>query len=93
MLGIGGTLREPSRSLAALEHAAGAAASVGARAEVLDLMELDLPLFRPGRPLRAYPEGARRLIETVAYADGLLWSTAGCHGTLAGRISTAGRSG
>lgn len=43
VVGIGGTLREESTSLLALEAALRAAEEAGATTDLLDLRELDLP--------------------------------------------------
>ena len=51
VVGIGGTLREGSASLGALRRALGAARDAGAETELLDLKELGLPMYEPGRPL------------------------------------------
>ena len=46
---IGGTLREGSTSLGALRRALGTATEAGAETELLDLRELNLPVYEPGR--------------------------------------------
>ena len=48
---MGGTLREGSTSLGALRRELAAAEEAGAEIALLDLRELDLPMYRPGRPL------------------------------------------
>lgn len=87
--GIGGTLREGSTSLGALRRALNAAGEAGAETELLDLRELGLPMYEPGRPLEDYGENVERFVETVRAADALLISTAGYHGTLAGVTKNA----
>ncbi len=89
VVGIGGTLREGSSSLGALRRALGAAGEAGARTELLDLRELDLPMYVPGRPLAEYGEGAQKLVEAMRGADALILSTAAYHGTLAGVTKNA----
>jgi FMN reductase len=89
VVGIGGTLREGSRGLLALEEALRAAEEAGATTELLDLRELDLPTYVPGKPLAEYGENARELVEAMRGADALLWSTAAYHGTLAGLTKNA----
>lgn len=89
ILGIGGTLRTGSRSRAALEHALAAAEEAGGHSRLLALAELDLPMFRPRQDLDEYPASVRAMLEAVRQADGLLWSTAGYHGTLAGVTKNA----
>ncbi len=89
LVGIGGTLREGSTSLLALEEALRAAEEAGATTELLDLRELDLPLYEPGKPLEEYGENVKELVEAMRRADALLWSTAAYHGTLAGVTKNA----
>lgn len=82
-------MREGSTSLRALEEALRAAAEAGATTELLDLRELALPMYEPGRPLREYGGGVERLVESVRGADAMIWSTAAYHGTLAGVTKNA----
>ena len=89
VVGIGGTLRENSTSLGALRRSLAAAEEAGAQVELLDLKELRLPMYEPGKPLDEYGESVRRLIEATREADALLVSTAAYHGTLAGVTKNA----
>ena len=89
IVGIGGTLREGSMSLLALEEALRAAEETGATTTLLDLRELDLPLYEPGKPLEEYGENVKELVEAMRGADALLWSTAAYHGTLTGVTKNA----
>ena len=87
--GVGGTLREGSASLGALRRSLAAAEEAGAETELLDLRELDLPMYEPGRALEAYGPGVERLVEALRGADAVLISTAAYHGTLAGVTKNA----
>lgn len=89
VVGLGGTLREGSTSLRALEEALQAAEEAGATTELLDLRELALPMYEPGRRLEEYGEGVERLVEAMRGADAMIWSTAAYHGTLAGVTKNA----
>ena len=89
VVGIGGTLREGSTSLGALRRALSAAEEAGAEVELLDLRELGLPMYEPGRPLDGYGPEVRRFVEAVRGADALILSTAAYHGTLAGVTKNA----
>lgn len=89
VVGIGGTLREGSSSLGALGRALAAAEAAGADTELLDLRELALPMYEPGRSLDEHGPGARRLVGALREADGVLLSTAAYHGTLAGVTKNA----
>ena len=62
------------------------AASAGARTRLLDLRELDLPMFNPeDAPTRAVSE----LIETCHAADGMLWSSPLYQGSISGALKNA----
>jgi FMN reductase len=89
VVGIGGTLREGSTGLSALKEALRAAKEAGATTELLDLRELDLPMYEPGKSLDEYEENVEKLVEAMRGADALLWSTAAYHGTLAGLTKNA----
>lgn len=89
VVGIGGTLREGSASLGALRRALAAAGEAGAETELLDLRELDLPMYEPGLPLKGHGPGVERLVAAMRGADAILVSTAAYHGTLAGVTKNA----
>ena len=89
VVGIGGTLRDGSIGLRALEEARAAAEEAWATTELLDLRELGLPMYEPGKPLEKFGEGAERLVEAMRGADAMLWSTAAYHATLAGVTKNA----
>ena len=82
-------MREGSTSLRALEEALRAAEEAGATTELLDLRELVLPMYEPGKSLEEYGEGVERLVESMRGADAMIWSTAAYHGTLAGVTKNA----
>lgn len=89
ILGIGGTLAEKSTSLASLKKALSAAEKAGAVVTLLDLRELDLPMFVPGKPLEAYGENVKRLVESARNADAMIWSTGAYNGSMAGSFKNA----
>jgi FMN reductase len=88
VVGVGGTLREGSSSLGAL-RALAAAEEAGAEVELLDLRELGLPMYEPGKTLDDYGPEVRQFVEAVREADALILSTAAYHGTLAGVTKNA----
>lgn len=47
IVGLGGSLREASRSAAALRAGMAMAAELGLECETLDVRELQLPMYRP----------------------------------------------
>jgi FMN reductase len=84
IVGIGGTLRKNSRSYRALEIAMSVVQTAGAETEILSLYELDLPMFYPDKAENEYGENVQRLLASLRRADGLILSTGGYHGTMAG---------
>jgi FMN reductase len=89
VVGIGGTLREGSTCLGALQRALEGAREAGAETRLLDLRDLDLPMYEPGLSLADYGPEVGRFIEEVREADALILSTAAYHGTLAGVTKNA----
>src|ERR671931_2588221 len=87
IVGLGGSLARISKSRAALRVALEGAASAGAETTLLDLRELDLPMYSPDddRPT----EAAARLIEACYGADGMLWSSPMYQGTVSGAFKNA----
>jgi FMN reductase len=84
--GLGGSVASASRSRAALEVALEGAGSAGAQTQLLDLRELDLPIFNPeDEPTPA----VTRLIEACHAADGMLWSSPLYQGTISGALKNA----
>jgi FMN reductase len=88
VVGLGGSLRETSRSRAALAVALDGAAAAGARAQLLDLRELGLPMYSPDLEADA-PAVVRTLIDTCYGADGMLWSSPMYNGSVSGSFKNA----
>jgi FMN reductase len=88
IVGLGGSLAQASRSLASLEVALEGAAEAGASTKLLDLRELDLPMFRPDDE-REPPLAASTLIDACYDADGMLWSSPMYQGTISGAFKNA----
>jgi FMN reductase len=88
IIGLGGSLREPSRSRAALEVALDGAAAAGADVELLDLRRLDLPMFRPEEELDP-PHEVEAFADACYAADGMLWSSPMYNGTISGSFKNA----
>jgi FMN reductase len=89
IVGIGGTLREGSTSLRALRRALTAAKEAGADTELLDLRELNFPMYEPGRGLQESGPEVEQFVEALRGAAAVLLSTAAYHGTLAGVTKNA----
>ncbi|HXB16683.1 MAG TPA: NAD(P)H-dependent oxidoreductase [Solirubrobacteraceae bacterium] len=86
--GLGGSLRDVSRSRAALEVALEGAAAAGASVELLDLRQLGLPMYNPELEPEA-PESVWSLLETCYGADGMLWSSPMYNGSVSGSFKNA----
>src|SRR5262245_28377556 len=87
IVGLGGSMAAVSRSRAALRLALEGAADAGAGTELLDLRDLALPMYDPD--VYEPTESAARLIETCYAADGMLWSSPMCQGTISGAFKNA----
>ena len=88
IVGLGGSLARISKSRAALQLALEGAESSGAETTLLDLRELDLPVYNP-EDEDSPPESAERLIESCYDADGMLWSSPLYQGTISGAFKNA----
>jgi FMN reductase len=88
VVGLGGSLARMSRSSAALQVALEGAAEAGAATTLLNLRELDLPMYNPDDE-KEPPPAASRLIETCYAADGMLWSSPMYQGTISGAFKNA----
>jgi FMN reductase len=87
IVGLGGSLGRTSRSRAALQVALDGAADAGAETLLLDLRELDLPMFDPDHE---QPTGsAERFVEACYRGDGMLWSSPLYQGTISGAFKNA----
>ncbi len=87
VVGVGGSMRTPSRSLLALERALAVVRANGGRASLLDLRELDLPMFTPGA--RRPHAGLTRLAEAVGAADALVVCSPVYQDCLSGAVKNA----
>ena len=87
IIGLGGSLASTSRSRAALKTTLEGAAATGAETQLLDIRELDLPMYNP--EAHEPTESASRLIEASYAADGMLWSSPMYQGTVSGAFKNA----
>ena len=85
--GIGGTARLGSTSEIALRVALEGAHAAGARVRMFSAADLQLPFYDPKSPDRT--ERARRLIEALRSANGVIVASPGYHGALSGMIKNA----
>jgi len=87
VVGLGGSMARVSRSRAALVVALEGVAAAGGTTELLDLRELDLPMYDPDA--NDPTESASRLIESCYGADAMLWSSPMYQGTVSGAFKNA----
>ena len=87
VVGIGGSIRHDSQTERALRLVLGGAQDAGARTVALTGSQLVLPFYDPAVPER--PEAARRLVEVVREADGVVLVSPGYHGTVSGLVKNA----
>lgn len=84
--GLGGSVAQPSTSLAALKIALDAAAEAGAEVELFDIREMNLPMFDPKVPA---PPVVEHLCESIYQSAGMIWSSPLYHGTISGAFKNA----
>lgn len=87
IVGLGGSMRENSTSLMALEVALRGVELAGGQTRLMDVRTLDLPMYVPG--LKSTPAAVETLLELVYEADGMLWSTPLYHGSVSGAFKNA----
>jgi FMN reductase len=87
IVGLGGSLRQASRSRAALQQALEGAAAAGAETRLLDLRELELPMYNPDQDTPG--ETAAEFIDSCYFTDGLIWSSPLYQGTISGALKNA----
>jgi len=87
IVGLGGSLRLNSSSCAALKTALDGAAEAGAKVDLLDLRQLNLPMYDPSSD--NVPESVTRLVESVYAADGMIWSSPLYNGSISGSFKNA----
>ncbi|HEU4853426.1 MAG TPA: NAD(P)H-dependent oxidoreductase [Telluria sp.] len=93
IVGLGGSLRVNSYSAAALRKALEIAADAGAQTDIIDLRELNLPIYIPDAPVAAYAPPVRDALEEFLAkcrsADVMLWATPTYHGSMSGAMKNA----
>jgi len=94
LVGLGGSMREKSYSRAALREVLRIAeAEGGAATELLDVRELNLPMFVPDLPIAGYPSSQQanitHFIEACRRADVMIWASPTYHGAVSGVVKNA----
>lgn len=87
IVGIGGTTRANSSTEKALKVALRAAGALGAETVLLGAEALDLPMYGPERVERT--AAAKRFVEEVRRADGVILGSPGYHGGISGLVKNA----
>ena len=87
IVGIGGTLRAGSTNKIALRIALEGAAEAGATTQVFCGEDLGLPFYDPKSPERT--DKAKRLVDALRAAGGVIVASPGYHGGLSGIIKNA----
>jgi FMN reductase len=86
VLGIGGSTRQGSMSLLALNVALKLAGEQGASTSLAAVRDLDLPMYNGERHLRDYPPSLPWLLEEVRAADAYIICSPTYHGTISGAV-------
>ena len=86
IVGLGGSLAMGSKSRAALATGLEGAAAAGAETDLLDLRELDLPMYSSETEPT---ENVIRMVGILESADGLLWSSPLYQGSISGSFKNA----
>lgn len=93
IIGLGGSLRAKSFSSAALRIGLEIAEGMGASTELLDLRQLDIPIYVPDLPIEGYPgssqETVRKLVASFRSADLMVWATPTYLGAMSGLFKNA----
>ncbi|MFN2495811.1 MAG: NADPH-dependent FMN reductase [Pseudonocardiaceae bacterium] len=87
VVGIGGSMRADSQSERALHAVLDGARAAGAETIALTGLDLVLPFYDPAVAQRG--EVARRLVESLRAADGVVLVSPGYHGTVSGLVKNA----
>ena len=88
IIGICGSLRNNSKTSAALQFALAAAEQAGAEVQLVDLRDYEL-VFCDGRNQDEYPDDVKRLREAVKNAQGVILGTPEYHGSYSGVLKNA----
>jgi FMN reductase len=87
ILGIGGTLRAGSTTERTIEYCLAEATTQGAETAFVRGDGLAMPPYDPGQSERSAE--ARRLVELIRAADGIIIGSPGYHGSISGLIKNA----
>lgn len=88
ILGIGGSTRQESRTLAVLKAVLALAGEQGATTTLADVRVLDLPVYNEDIPLEDHPASLHWLLEQVQHADAFILASPTYHGTISGAVKS-----
>lgn len=86
ILGIGGSTRRTSNTLAVLKAVLVLAGEQGAATTLADVRELALPVYNEDIPLGDQPASLHWLLEQVQQADAFVLASPTYHGTISGAV-------
>lgn len=86
ILGVGGSMRETSRSTLALKIILEGSKSFGAETRLLDLRKYPLPFYDPSRRDDTDEHNIPRIDQDVNWADALILASPDYHGSMSGTI-------
>src|SRR5688572_20521919 len=91
---LGGSLRERSVTRAAMRAAASIAREKGFEIDMLDVRDLNLPMYHPDTSSpddyeSPHRENIARLLDGCRRADAMIWASPTYHGTMSGVVKNA----
>ena len=89
ILGIGGSTRESSNSLKALEAVLKLAEEAGCETSLASIYHMALPMYNPDIPVEQYPETTQWLLAEAHKADAIVLCSPNYHGTISGAVKNA----
>ena len=89
MVGLGGSMGRGAQSRMVLEASLAMAAEAGAETVLVDVRDLDFPIYNPDLRVDAYGAKLAWFLEEVRLADAVLLCSPTYHGTMSGAIKNA----
>ncbi|MEU6645538.1 NADPH-dependent FMN reductase [Saccharomonospora sp. NPDC046836] len=86
LIGLGGSLRRGSTSLAALRVVLRASEDAGANVRLFDIREMAIPLYQPD--IEPSPR-TLEFVDAVGHAQAMVWSSPMYHGSVSGSFKNA----
>ncbi len=89
LVGIGGSMGQGAQSRMVMEASLAMATDAGARTVLVDVRDLDFPIYNPDLRVEAYGPQLAWLLEEVRAADAILLCSPTYHGTVSGAVKNA----